>query len=101
MVGARTRVVVAEVVPGFAVVAIVLADRAPLPFAKIGSPLLPGGGGVAGRVEALLFGGRKDSSGLYAEVSRLVIVVLYWFPMIFRNSLKRYARGRMRLNCQK
>ena len=41
-VGARARLVVGEVVPGVAVVAVVLAHRAPLPLAQVGSPLLPG-----------------------------------------------------------
>ena len=40
-VGARARLVVGEVVPGVAVFAVVLADRAPLPLAEVGSPFLP------------------------------------------------------------
>jgi len=31
-----------EVVPGVAVIAVVLADRSPLPLAEVGSPFLPG-----------------------------------------------------------
>src|SRR5439155_1403901 len=37
----RARVVVAEVVPGVAGFAVVLADRPPLAFAEVGAPLLP------------------------------------------------------------
>ena len=41
-VGSRARLVVREVVPGVAVVAVVLADRAPLPLTEVRPPLLPG-----------------------------------------------------------
>src|SRR5262249_28482593 len=40
-IGARARLVMAEVIPGVAVSAVVLADRAPLPLAQIRSPPLP------------------------------------------------------------
>src|SRR5258705_3546122 len=56
VVSARARLVVAEVVPGIAVVAVVLADGAPLAFAEVRPPGFPGGGGVAGRGEALVLG---------------------------------------------
>src|ERR1700733_11783086 len=39
-VGARARLVMREVIPGVAVFAVVLANRAPLPFSQIGSPFL-------------------------------------------------------------
>ena len=42
VIGARSRLIVGEVVPGVAVLAVVLPDRAPLPFAEIRPPLLPG-----------------------------------------------------------
>ena len=45
-----------EIVPGVAVLAVVLADRAPLPLAEVGSPFFPGDSGVTRVVEALLFG---------------------------------------------
>ena len=41
-VGARAGLVVAEVVPGVARLAVVLAHRAPLPLAEVRSPLPPG-----------------------------------------------------------
>ena len=41
-VGTGTRLVMGEIVPGVAVVAVVLPDRAPLPLAEVGAPLLPG-----------------------------------------------------------
>ena len=40
-VGARAGLVVREVVPGVAALAVVLAHRAPLPLAEVGPPLLP------------------------------------------------------------
>ena len=46
-VGARAGLVVGEVVPGVAALAVVLADRAPLAFAQVRSPLLPGNGSLA------------------------------------------------------
>ena len=55
-VGARARLVVREVVPGVAVVAVVLADRAPLALAEVRSPLLPGDLRLARLVQPLLLG---------------------------------------------
>src|SRR5262249_20228579 len=40
-IGPPPRLVMAEVVPGIARVAVVLADRAPLPLSQIGTPALP------------------------------------------------------------
>src|SRR5882762_5632964 len=47
-----------EIVPGVAVGAVVLAYRAPLPLAQVGSPLLPGGLEVVRLLQARVFGGR-------------------------------------------
>ena len=41
-IGARTGVIVGKEIPGVTPLAIVLAHRAPLAFAQVGSPLLPG-----------------------------------------------------------
>src|SRR5262245_35129312 len=41
-VGAGAGLVVAEVVPGVAALAVVFADGSPLPLAEVGSPFLPG-----------------------------------------------------------
>jgi hypothetical protein len=60
-VGARAGVVVGEEVPGVAVLAVVLADRAPLPFAHVGSPFLPGDVLRAGFVQSAVFGGHRVS----------------------------------------
>ena len=54
-VGARTCLVVGEVVPGVAVLAVVLADRAPLPLAEIRSPFLPRDLRLARLVQTRLF----------------------------------------------
>src|SRR6185503_9182277 len=45
-----------EVVPGVAVLAVVLADRPPLPLAEIGSPFLPRDLRLARLVQPLLLG---------------------------------------------
>ncbi len=54
-VGARTRLVVAEVVPGVAVGAVVLAHRAPLALAQVRAPFLPVGLAGARLLEPALF----------------------------------------------
>ena len=41
-VGARAGVIMRQVAPGVAVLAVVLADRAPLPLADVGPPCVPG-----------------------------------------------------------
>jgi hypothetical protein len=41
VIGARAGLIVREIVPRVAVLAVVLADRAPLAFAEIGPPLFP------------------------------------------------------------
>ena len=42
VIGAGAGLVMAKVVPGISVLAVVLANRPPLPLAKVGSPLSPG-----------------------------------------------------------
>ena len=42
MIGARPGLIVREIVPRIAVLAVVLAHRAPLALAEVGPPLLPG-----------------------------------------------------------
>ena len=60
-VGPGAGLVVREVVPGVAVLAVVLADRPPLPLAQVGSPLLPGGPRLAGVVQPLPLGAIDDA----------------------------------------
>ena len=55
-IGPGTGLVVREVVPGVAVLAVVLADRPPLPLAQVGSPLLPRDRLLPGVVQPPLFG---------------------------------------------
>src|SRR5262249_12787861 len=55
-VGPRPRLVVAEVIPGVAVLAVVLAHRAPLPLAQVRPPLLPRDPQFPDVVQALLLG---------------------------------------------
>ena len=59
-VGPGAGLVVGEVVPGVAVLAVVLADRPPLPLAEVGAPLLPGNARLPGLVQPLLLGGVHD-----------------------------------------
>ena len=54
-VGARAGLVVGEVVPGVAALAVVLAHRAPLALAEVGPPRLPGYGSLPSLFEAKVF----------------------------------------------
>src|SRR4029453_3291523 len=54
-VRARARLVVREVAPGIAVLAVVLADGAPLPLTEVGAPFLPRRAGFPRLVQAFLF----------------------------------------------
>src|SRR5215469_15173188 len=72
-ISARAGLIVAEVIPRVSVTTVVLTHRAPLPFAQIWSPFLPGNPGLAGLVQALLFGcfgvvKRNFLYGIYDEV---------------------------------
>src|SRR5262249_57433889 len=54
-IGARARLVVAEVVPRVTGRAVVFADRAPLPFAQVRSPLLPRNPALASLLQPTVF----------------------------------------------
>src|SRR5262249_47575243 len=56
-IGARAGLIVAEVVPGVAAVAVVLADRAPLPLAEIRAPFAPGNLLLPGLAQPVMLGG--------------------------------------------
>src|SRR5688572_27012480 len=56
-VGARAGMVVREEVPGVAVLAVILADGAPLPFTEVWAPLFPGSLELARLVQSDLFCG--------------------------------------------
>src|SRR5262245_33976113 len=60
MVCARAGLVMGEVVPSVPVVAVILADGSPLPFAEVGPPFLPRHTSFARLVQALLFGNVND-----------------------------------------
>ncbi len=60
-VGARPRLIVAEVVPGVTRLAVVLTDRPPLALREVGAPLLPGGARLGGLLEAALFAVHRRS----------------------------------------
>src|SRR5262249_44620443 len=63
-IGPGARMVMAEVIPGVAVLAVVFAPRPPLAFAEIGAPLLPGHRALAHRREARHFGGDRRRLGI-------------------------------------
>jgi hypothetical protein len=54
-IGPRSGMVVGEEVPGVAVLAVILAHRAPLALGKIGAPLLPVSFALTGLLEAVAF----------------------------------------------
>src|SRR5262245_5434488 len=61
-VGPRTRLVMAEIVPGIAIVTVILAYRTPLPLTQVGSPLLPWSLPVSSLFEPVLFSIHKVTS---------------------------------------
>ena len=56
-IGARARLVVGEVVPGVAAFAVVLADGAPLAFAEVRPPFLPGDLSLPSLFQSIVFRG--------------------------------------------
>src|SRR5882762_239051 len=66
-VGARTRLVVGEKIPGIAAFAIILADGAPLPLTEIWSPLLPRKFSLPCFIQPPLFRRKHDWSPLPAS----------------------------------
>src|SRR5262249_45425746 len=60
-IGAGASLVVAEIVPGIAAFAVVLADGAPLPLAEVGSPPFPGDILFACFIESRLFCGHEGA----------------------------------------
>src|SRR5262249_5375928 len=66
-IGSGTCLIMAEVVPGVAALAVVFADRSPLPLAEVGSPFLPGDGAVTRFIKAFAFGGHGSDSFLPAK----------------------------------
>ena len=75
-VGARARLVVAEVAPGVAVVAVVLADRPPLALGEVGTPLPPGHPLSARLLQAIVFGVRPRLR--LAAHGRSPFVIVLW-----------------------
>jgi hypothetical protein len=55
VIGSGTRLIVGEVVPGVSVLAVVLANRAPLALTQVGAPFPPRDSGFARLVQPLLF----------------------------------------------
>src|SRR4029453_12247193 len=66
-VGAGPRLVVGEMPPRVPVVAVILADGAPLAFAEVGPPLLPGDAALARVVQPGLFVDVDDGGSRHGE----------------------------------
>src|SRR5262249_38636919 len=67
-ISTRPRLVMRKVVPGIAIIAVIFANRPPLPFPEIGTPLLPGHMGLAGCIQTLLFRS-FDELGFHGAIS--------------------------------
>src|SRR5258708_38585519 len=67
VVGARTRLVMAEVVPSVSIGAVVLPHGSPLALGEVGSPLAPGNGVLACFTDAAELGDRADNAGDRAD----------------------------------
>ena len=61
VIGAGSGLIMSEVVPGVSIVAVVLADRTPLPLAQIRAPLSPGNLFRASFFEPEGFGGHTEN----------------------------------------
>src|SRR5215472_9305430 len=66
-----------KVVPGIAIIAVIFANRPPLPLAEIGTPLLPGHMGLAGFIQTLLFRS-FDELGFHGAQSPSVVRTGPW-----------------------
>src|SRR4029450_5415230 len=53
-VSPRARLIMAEIIPGITIFAVVLPDSAPLPLTQIGTPFFPGDSPLACLVQAFL-----------------------------------------------
>ena len=80
VIGARACLIVREVVPGVAVFAVVLADRAPLAFAEVRAPLFPRAPPLPSLVKALLLGGIRN---LYTKLLRHVLPLYVSMALAF------------------
>ena len=79
-VGPGARLVMGEIIPGVAVLAVVLADRAPLPLAEVGSPFLPRDSRLARVIQPLLF--RDVDDFLLCHGSSSLRLTLRAFPLL-------------------
>src|SRR4030095_4318999 len=70
-VSSRTRLVMGEIVPSVAVVAVILPHRAPLPLAQGGSPFLPRNSRLARLVQPFLLGDINNGLHFFASCSRV------------------------------
>src|SRR5688572_21267334 len=95
-----------EIAPGVAVLAVILADRAPLPLAEIGTPLLPRDSRLAGVIQPLLFHGvnyfflcHDSLSFRYfpftlpcALINRPIFLLQPYLTILFCGSISRLSR---------
>src|SRR5262245_11002648 len=79
VIGAGSRLVMAEVIPGIPILAVVLPHRSPLPLAQVGAPLPPGDLTLARLCKPLLLRyGSFDGVGLRLHL------VLYLLKLFLR-----------------
>src|SRR5215472_13610921 len=102
-ISARSGLVVRKVVPGIAIIAVILANRPPLPLAEIGTPLLPGHMGLAGFIQTLLFRS-FDELGFHGAQSPSVVRTGPWRALhvhfrLGRTMLPREFAGRLQSPC--
>jgi hypothetical protein len=71
VVSPRTGLIVGEIVPRVAVVAVILTNCAPLPFTEVRSPFFPRDASVARVVQPLLFSNGRDVFGGYGVLLAL------------------------------
>ena len=71
-IGPRAGLIVGEEIPGVAILAVVLAHRAPLPLAEVRAPFLPGDSRLAGVIQPLLLGAALEFR------SRLRFILCHW-----------------------
>jgi hypothetical protein len=67
-IGARARMVVRKVIPGLAFGAVVLAHRAPLPFAQVRAPSTPRRLAVAGFLQSCFLGGHGVRHSVVGDI---------------------------------
>src|SRR4029077_15065607 len=98
--------VVGEVIPGIAVIAIVFTDRAPLPLAQVGSPFLPWDSRLARLVQAFLLSDIDNVSGHFSPPppsysAPMISTCFNLLGFCFSGACDRFTIFSDRLGCQR